>query len=72
MPQKDVFLTRVQAQLLATLERARQLEADGHTAEALTTLHEAQRSLVGLDSDLLTGWVVPTCFCCWGRRACRM
>lgn len=53
MPQKDDFLTRVQAQLLATLERARQLEADGHTAEALITLHEAQRSLVGLDSDLL-------------------
>ena len=53
MPQKDDFLTRVQAQLLATLERARQLAADGHTAEALATLCEAQRNLVGLDSDLL-------------------
>ena len=53
MPQKDDFLTRMQAQLLATLERARQLAAEGRTAEALTALHEAQRSLVGLDSDLL-------------------
>lgn len=53
MPQKDDFLTRVQAQLLATLERARQLESEGCPAEALATLHEAQRNLVGLDSDLL-------------------
>jgi tetratricopeptide (TPR) repeat protein len=53
MPQKDDFLTRVQAQLAATLERARQLGAEGRTAEALSTLHEAQRNLAGLDSDLL-------------------
>lgn len=53
MPQKDDFLTRLQAQLLQTLEHVRTLEAAGHTDEALAALHEAQRSIVGLDNALL-------------------
>jgi len=53
MPQKDDFLTRVHEQLARTLARARQLGSAGRTDEALTALHHAQRSLIGLDSDLL-------------------
>lgn len=53
MPQKDDFLTRVQEQLARTLTRARQLGSAGRTDEALAALHDAQRSIVGLDSDLL-------------------
>ena len=53
MPQKDDFLTRLQEQLLRTLEQARQLGAAGQTEEALAAIHQAQRTLVGLDSDLL-------------------
>ena len=53
MPQKDDFLTRVQAELVRTLEHVRQLHREGETAAALATLHEAQRSLVGIENDLL-------------------
>jgi tetratricopeptide (TPR) repeat protein len=53
MPQKDDFLTRLQAQLFETLEQVRALEAAGHLDEALVALHEAQRSIVGLDHALL-------------------
>ena len=53
MPQKDDFLSRVQAELVRTLEHVRQLHREGETAAALATLHEAQRSLVGLENDLL-------------------
>lgn len=53
MPQKDDFLTRLQEQLLRALEQARQLGAAGQMDEALAAIHQAQRTLVGLDSDLL-------------------
>lgn len=53
MPQKDDFLTRLQEQLVRTLERARYLDTVGQTEEALGTIRQAQRTLVGLDSDLL-------------------
>ncbi len=53
MPQKDDFLTRLQAELAGTLEQARRLYSGGETAAALATLHEAQRRIVGLDHDLL-------------------
>lgn len=53
MPQKDDFLSRLQAELARTLEGARQLHNGGETAAALATLHETQRSMVGLDHELL-------------------
>lgn len=53
MPQKDDFLTRLQEQVQRTLEAARGLHRAGQTDEALATLHDAQRSIVGLDADLL-------------------
>jgi hypothetical protein len=53
MPQKDDFLTRLQEQLVGTLERARYLDTAGQTEEALSTIREAQRALVGLDGRLL-------------------
>lgn len=53
MPQKDDFLTRLQAELAGTLEQARRLYSGGETAAALATLHEAQRRIVGIDHDLL-------------------
>lgn len=53
MPQRDDFLDRLQAELLRTLEASRQLHKDGDTAAALATLQGAQRSMVGLESDLL-------------------
>jgi tetratricopeptide (TPR) repeat protein len=53
MPQKDDFLTRLQAQLLQTLEQVRAFAAAGQPEAALAALHEAQRSIVGLDNALL-------------------
>ena len=53
MPQRDDFLNRLQAELLRTLETARQLYSDGDADAALATLQGAQRSMVGLDTDLL-------------------
>lgn len=53
MPQKDDFLTRLQEQLAQTLEQVHQQERAGQVGEALAALHEMQRRVVGLDSDLL-------------------
>ncbi len=53
MPQKDDFLSRLQAQLNETLERAREFSAEGRSGEALTVVRAAQRNILGLEPVLL-------------------
>ena len=53
MPQKDDFLSRLQEQVRLTLGRVRELERSGQPETALVTLHDMQRRVTGLDSDLL-------------------
>ena len=53
MPQKDDFLSRLQAQLNETFVRARELSAEGHSDDALTVVRASQRSILGLEPTLL-------------------
>ena len=52
MPQKDDFLSRLQAQLNETLTRVHGLSAAGRLDDALVLLRTAQRNVVGLDALL--------------------
>ncbi len=53
MPQKDDFLSRLQAQLDETFERVYRLSAKGRSDEALEVVRAAQRSILGLEPALL-------------------
>ena len=53
MPQKDDFLSRLQAQLNETLVRVRKLSAEGRFDEALADIRKTQRSVLGLEPTLL-------------------
>ncbi len=54
MPQKDDFLSRLQAQLRETLELASKLSAEGRPDDALSVVRTAQRNLLGLEPALLS------------------